>query len=140
MSATNGHYVNGRGANGRAARPAKARNVLGGDLEPCSIDPITGFYRDGACNTGPQDRGSHTVCARVTREFLEFGRAQGNDLMTPAPQHGFPGLKPGDQWCVCAARWLEALEAGVAPPVVLEATHESALRVVRLEDLEAHRA
>ena len=140
MSSTNGHRVNGHGANGHAARPANARNVLGGELAPCSVDPLTGFYRDGDCNTGPQDRGSHTICARVTQEFLEYGRAQGNDLMTPAPQYGFPGLKDGDQWCVCAARWQEAFEAGVAPPVVLEATHESALRVVRLEDLETHKA
>jgi len=135
MSSTNGHRVNGHAA----LRP-QPRNVLGGLLEPCSRDPLTGFYRDGSCSTGPEDRGSHTVCARMTREFLEYSRAQGNDLMTPAPQMGFPGLRPGDQWCVCAARWQEAFQAGVAPPVVLEATHEAALQVIDLADLEQHQA
>jgi len=99
---------------------------------------MTGFWRDGCCNTGPQDRGRHVVCAVVTREFLEYSRALGNDLMTPAPAYGFPGLKPGDGWCLCAARWKEALDAGVAPPVRLAATHEAALRVVELSDLLAH--
>lgn len=113
-----------------------ARNVLGGPLAPCSHTPRTGFYRDGSCRTGPEDGGLHTVCAQVTAEFLAFTRAQGNDLSTPTPW--FPGLAPGDRWCLCAARWQEALEAGVAPPVVLAATHEAALRVVRLEDLLAH--
>jgi len=140
MSSTNGHRVNGHGANGHAARPAKARNVLGGDLEPCSIDPLTGFFRDGACNTGPQDRGSHTVCAKVTQEFLEHLRANGNDLITPAPQYNFPGLTDGDQWCVCAASWRQAAEAGVGCPVVLEATHEAALTIVDLSDLEDHKS
>jgi uncharacterized protein (DUF2237 family) len=140
MSSTNGHHVNGHGVNGHAKLPAKARNVLGGELQPCSVDPLTGFFRDGACNTGPQDRGSHTVCARVTQEFLEYLRSQGNDLITPAPQYNFPGLQDGDQWCVCAASWRQAAEAGLACPVVLEATHEAALTIVDLADLEAHRA
>lgn len=114
------------------------RNVLGGPLRTCCTSPLTGFHRDGNCRTGPHDRGLHSVCARVTEEFLAFSKAQGNDLSTPAPQHGFPGLRPGDGWCLCAARWKEALEAGVAPPVVLEATHEDTLRVVSLADLRAH--
>jgi uncharacterized protein (DUF2237 family) len=99
---------------------------------------MTGFYRDGSCRTGPEDAGSHTVCARVTAEFLEFSRARGNDLVTPRPEWGFPGLKPGDGWCLCASRWKEALDAGCAPPVVLAATHEKALEVVNLEELRAH--
>ncbi|MEM7310355.1 MAG: DUF2237 domain-containing protein [Planctomycetota bacterium] len=115
-------------------------NVLGGKLEPCSKDPMTGFYRDGCCRTGPDDHGSHTVCALVTAEFLEFSRARGNDLSTPLPAYGFPGLKDGDQWCLCAARWQEALEAGCAPRVVLEATHIRALDICSLEDLQAHAA
>jgi uncharacterized protein (DUF2237 family) len=115
-----------------------ARNVLGDDLMPCSIQPLTGFYRDACCNTGPEDVGRHVVCAEMTVEFLRFSRAVGNDLSTPAPEHGFPGLRPGDRWCLCAARWAEALEHGLAPPVVLASTHESALEVCRLEDLRAH--
>ncbi len=111
------------------------RNVLGGKLEPCSMSPRTGFFRDGCCNTGPADRGLHVVCARVTRDFLLFARKQGNDLMTPAPEYRFPGLKPGDRWCVCAATWRQAYEAGVAPPVVLAATHEETLAVVPLSAL-----
>ena len=111
-------------------------NVLGSRLEPCSQSPRTGFYRDGCCNTGPEDRGLHVVCARMTAQFLEFSRAKGNDLSTPQPDYGFPGLKPGDRWCLCAGRWREALDAGVAPPVVLSATHEEALAVVSLEDLK----
>ncbi len=114
------------------------RNVLGGPLLACSYDPLTGFFRDGCCATGPQDLGSHTVCTRVTDEFLSFSRARGNDLVTPRPEYRFRGLKAGDRWCLCAARWLEAFEAGVAPPVVLEATHEQALRVVPLKALLAH--
>ncbi|CAN5896471.1 DUF2237 domain-containing protein [soil metagenome] len=117
-----------------------AKNVLGTNLEPCSTDPVTGFYRTGTCETGPEDRGVHVVCARVTLEFLQFSRALGNDLITPRPEFGFPGLKPGDRWCLCADRWQEALEAKVAPPVVLAATHEAALRVVSLDDLQAHAA
>jgi uncharacterized protein (DUF2237 family) len=114
------------------------RNVLGQPLQPCSFSPRTGFYRDGCCHTGPDDRGMHTVCATMTEEFLAFTRAQGNDLSTPAPAWGFPGLVPGDAWCLCAARWLEAYDAGVAPPVRLAATHEATLRIVPLEVLEAH--
>lgn len=115
-----------------------ARNVLGGLLQVCSMDPLTGFVRDGLCHTGPQDVGSHTVCAQMTEAFLEFSRQRGNDLITPIPEYGFPGLKAGDRWCVCASRWLEAAEAGVAPPVVLDATHERALRRVSLADLQYH--
>lgn len=114
------------------------RNVLGSLLQVCSVAPMTGFGRDGMCHTGPQDLGSHTVCARMTAAFLDYSRLRGNDLVTPVPEYDFPGLKPGDHWCVCAARWLEAAEAGVAPPVVLEATHERALRHVALADLEYH--
>lgn len=114
------------------------RNVLGGPLQACSYDPLTGFYRDGCCETGPQDLGSHTVCARVTQEFLDFSRSRGNDLVTPRPEYRFKGLKPGDRWCLCAARWREAYDAGVAPPVVLEATHEKALAVVTLAQLREH--
>jgi uncharacterized protein (DUF2237 family) len=113
-------------------------NVLGEPLKPCSFDPVTGFYRDGCCNTGPEDRGRHTVCARMTAEFLAFSRARGNDLSTPRPELGFPGLRPGDRWCLCAARWREAWEAGSAPKVVLASTHRSVLEIVPLEVLEAH--
>jgi uncharacterized protein (DUF2237 family) len=117
-----------------------AKNVLGGELEPCSVDPVTGFYRDGCCNTGGDDYGVHSVCVRVTEEFLDFSLSQGNDLLTPVPAFGFPGLKPGDQWCLCASRWAEALDAGVAPVVVLAATHARTLEFVSLEDLKAHAA
>ena len=113
-------------------------NVLGGPLAICSIDPVTGFYRDGCCNTGTEDVGLHVVCAQVTREFLEFARDRGNDLIAPAPRFGFPGLKPGDRWCVCAATWRQAYEAGVASPVVLEATHEETLAVVPLSALKEY--
>jgi uncharacterized protein len=113
-----------------------ARNVLGGELEPCSNDPITGFFRDGCCNTGAEDLGVHTVCALMTAEFLEFSKARGNDLSTPQP--GFPGLEPGDRWCLCAPRWQEALEAGMAPGVVLESTHAATLEWVRIDDLRRH--
>jgi len=113
-----------------------ARNVIGGELEVCGIDPLTGFYRDGCCNTGAEDLGVHTVCAQVTAEFLEFSRVAGNDLSTPRP--GFGGLQPGDRWCLCAPRWKEALDAGVAPPVVLEATHASTLEWVSLDELMMH--
>jgi uncharacterized protein (DUF2237 family) len=115
-----------------------ARNVLGEALLPCGDEPLTGFYRDGCCNTGPDDLGRHVVCARMTAEFLAFSRSRGNDLTRPVPAAGFPGLKPGDRWCLCAARWQEALEAGVAPRVVLRATHEAALEHVALEDLKRH--
>lgn len=111
-------------------------NVLGEPLLPCSENPVTGFFRDGCCNTSKEDIGMHVVCVRVTREFLEFSRFRGNDLSTPVPEFGFPGLNPGDQWCLCAARWQEALESGAAPLVVLQATHAAALKVVRLEDLK----
>lgn len=114
------------------------KNVLGGELATCSEDPMTGFYRDGCCRTGRDDFGLHTVCTEMTAEFLEFSRSAGNDLSTPMPLHGFPGLKPGDHWCLCVTRWKEALEAGCAPRVVLEATHMSAIEFVSLEDLEAH--
>ena len=117
---------------------AKARNVLGGPLAPCSREPMTGFFRDGCCNTGPSDLGAHTVCAEMTADFLMFSRAVGNDLSTPRPEFGFPGLSPGDRWCLCADRWKEALEAGVAPPVVLESTHMRTLEFVSLEDLQTH--
>lgn len=113
------------------------RNVLGGPLVACSLDPVTGWYRDGCCNTDDNDHGNHTVCANLTLEFLLQLRAQGNDLMTPAPQHGFKGLKPGDSWCVCAGSWRQAFKLGKACPVNLEATHERALEVVPLEELLA---
>ena len=113
-------------------------NVLGGPLRSCSHDPQTGFYRTGCCETGPDDQGVHVVCIRATKEFLEFSKACGNDLSTPRPQWGFAGVKPGDQWCLCADRWKEALDAGMAPPVVLEATHQAALRHVTLNDLLFH--
>jgi hypothetical protein len=115
-----------------------AKNVLGTDLKPCSLDPLTGFYRDGCCNTGPDDHGLHLVCTRVTADFLTFSREHGNDLSTPRPEYGFLGLKPGDQWCVCVLRWKEALEAGAAAPVVLESTHISTLEFVTLDQLRDH--
>ena len=111
-------------------------NVLGEPLTACSDEPLTGFFRDGCCNTSREDAGLHVVCMRVTAEFLEFSRDRGNDLSTPHPEFGFPGLRPGDQWCLCAARWQEALEAGAAPRVVLQATHAAALRIVKLSDLK----
>ena len=117
-----------------------AQNVLGTELQPCSTDPLTGFYRDGCCNTGAEDAGVHTVCAVVTAEFLEFSSAQGNDLSTPHPEYGFAGLQPGDHWCLCASRWAEALDADAAPQVVLEATHARTLEWVDLGDLRAHAA
>ena len=115
-------------------------NVVGGELLPCSTEPLTGFFRDGCCSTGPEDLGSHTVCAVMTEEFLAFSRSVGNDLSTPLPAFGFPGLEPGDRWCVCAARWLEAHEAGIALPVVLGATHARALEIVPIEALTAFAA
>jgi uncharacterized protein (DUF2237 family) len=114
------------------------RNVLGEPLEPCGTEPLTGFYRDGCCSTGAEDVGSHTICAVVTREFLDHQRSIGNDLSTAVPQFGFPGLDPGDRWCVTAANWLRACDAGVAAPVVLASTHERALEIVPLEALERH--
>jgi len=116
---------------------ADAKNVLGTELQSCSRDPMTGFFRDGCCRSGAQDLGLHLVCAQLTDDFLEFSRMRGNDLITPVPEFHFPGLKAGDRWCLCVLRWREALEAGVAPPVVLEATHISTLEFVDLEDLQA---
>jgi hypothetical protein len=116
----------------------RPRNVLGGALADCSHDPKTGWYRDGCCRTDAQDRGSHTVCATVTAEFLEYSRKVGNDLSTPRPEFDFPGLQPGDSWCLCAMRWMQAFEAGVAPPVRLDATHERALDHVPLAALRYH--
>jgi uncharacterized protein (DUF2237 family) len=113
-------------------------NVLGTELKSCCRDPMTGFYRDGLCRTGPEDVGMHTVCVECTREFLDFSVLDGNDLVTPVLEWGFPGLEPGDKWCICVTRWKDALERGVAPPVDLEATHSSALEFVSLEDLQAH--
>jgi len=115
-----------------------SRNVLGGPLEPCSTDPLTGFYRDGCCRTGPEDLGRHTICAVVTAEFLEHQRSIGNDLTTPMPLYRFPGLVPGDRWCVTAVNWARAHQAGVAAPVVLASTHESVLGIVPLEVLQQH--
>lgn len=114
------------------------RNVLGEPLQVCCLRPRTGFFRTGSCETGPEDRGLHVVCAEVSEDFLAFSKARGNDLSTPMPAYGFPGLVPGDRWCLCAARWQEALDAGVAPRVVLQATHEAALDVIELDDLKRH--
>jgi uncharacterized protein (DUF2237 family) len=122
----------------RRPRRAASINVLGEPLKPCSEAPMTGFFRDGCCNTGAEDVGLHVVCVVTTAEFLAFSKSRGNDLSTPIPEYGFPGLKPGDRWCLCAARWQEALEAGVAPRVVLAATHAAALQVVSLDDLKRH--
>jgi uncharacterized protein (DUF2237 family) len=116
----------------------RGKNVLGRDLEDCSHTPLTGFYRDGCCRTGAEDVGLHTVCAQMTDEFLQFSKSRGNDLITPMPMYRFEGLKAGDKWCLCVRRWQEALEAGVAPPVDLEATHISALEFVSLADLKNH--
>lgn len=123
-----------------ATLDAMPTNVLGGELKCCCLRPRTGFYRDGFCRTGGGDHGVHVVCARMTREFLEFSAARGNDLVTPAPEYGFPGLEAGDRWCLCVNRWKEALDAGCAPPVLLEATHLSALEFVSLEALREHAA
>ncbi len=114
------------------------RNVLGGTLAPCSLDPLTGFFRDGCCRSGPDDVGVHTVCAVMTKDFLIFTVAVGNDLVTPRPEWGFAGLVAGDHWCLCAARWLEAAQAGSAPPVILEATHERSLALIPLALLKQH--
>ena len=115
-----------------------ARNVLGEPMQSCCNDPMTGFYRDGYCHTGPEDLGVHTVCVRVTAEFLEYSKSRGNDLSTPHPEFGFPGLTAGDKWCLCAARWQEAFEAGKAPRVALMATHKSTLEIIDLKDLKSH--
>ena len=113
-------------------------NVLGEPLQPCSMNPLTGFYRDGCCKTGEDDSGKHIVCAQMTEDFLNYTKSRGNDLSTAIPKFGFPGLKPGDQWCLCASRWKEALDAGMAPPVQLRATHEAALEIVSLDELQHH--
>ena len=117
---------------------SNAKNVFGSELGLCCLSPMTGFYRDGCCNTGAEDFGVHTVCAKMTAEFLAFSKSKGNDLSTPFPEAGFPGLKPGDRWCLCAARWKEAFDAGVAPPVILTATHEATLEFISLSDLKKH--
>ena len=117
---------------------AGARNVMGGELVPCGFDPLTGFFRNGCCETGPHDVGLHTVCAVMTADFLAFSKAAGNDLSTPMPDYGFAGLKPGDRWCLCAPRWKEALDAGAAPEIVLESTHEETLAIVPLGVLKDH--
>jgi uncharacterized protein len=121
---------------GRRGGGGPARNVLGSPLETCSIRPMTGFFRNGCCDTGPQDAGNHSVCVVTTAAFLDFSKARGNDLSTPLPEYGFPGLKPGDRWCLCAPRWQEAFAAGQAPRVVLRATHEGALNDCALADLK----
>lgn len=121
-----------------ADRPSPALNVLGGPLQSCCEDPVTGYFRDGYCHTGPDDFGSHTVCATLTDEFLAFSAMQGNDLATPRPDLMFPGLGAGDRWCLCVLRWREALEAGVAPPVILASTHMKALEIVTLDQLTRH--
>jgi uncharacterized protein (DUF2237 family) len=126
----------GPGRGGRGTPPAT--NVLGGPLLPCSVAPLTGFFRDGCCNTGSEDLGLHVVCAEMSADFLAYSKSRGNDLSTPLPAFGFAGLQPGDRWCLCAARWEEARQAGQAPKVLLEATHIAALEVCRLEDLRAH--
>jgi uncharacterized protein (DUF2237 family) len=115
-----------------------AKNVLGTALETCSTDPMTGFFRDGCCNTGPNDHGTHTVCVTVTGEFLQYSYSRGNDLITPRPEYRFPGLKPGDKWCLCASRWEEARQMSVAPPVHLAATHHKTLAIVAIEHLKSH--
>ena len=115
-----------------------AKNVLGGELIPCSLDPVTGFFRNGCCETGPHDVGMHTVCAVMSAEFLAFSKSMGNDLSTPMPEYAFAGLKPGDRWCLCAPRWKEALDAGMAPKLVLESTHEETLAIVPLGVLKDH--
>lgn len=127
----------GRAA-GKREEASAQKNVLGGPLTACSFSPLTGYFRDGCCNTDDSDIANHTVCARMTDEFLAFSRERGNDLSTPAPQYRFAGLAQGDRWCLCARRWLEAFEAGKAPPVVLEATHQAALRVIPLDALLAN--
>ena len=124
--------------NGILHWPENQRSVLGEPLEVCSLSPMTGFVRNGCCETGPGDVGSHTVCIQATDVFLEFSKARGNDLSTPVPAFEFPGVKEGDRWCLCAARWKEALDAGMAPKVVLRATHESVLEIIDFADLKAH--
>lgn len=122
----------------RIAQVEPSTNVLGAELAPCSTDPMTGFFRNGCCDTGPMDQGRHTVCAVMTEAFLDFSKSRGNDLSTPRPEFAFPGLKPGDRWCLCALRWMEAYEADCAPRVVLTATHLRTLDVAPLDALKAH--
>ncbi|GFR52875.1 hypothetical protein Agub_g15506 [Astrephomene gubernaculifera] len=124
--------------NGNIQAPHQPRNVLGGPLQCCCTSPRTGYYRDGFCRTDASDVGRHVICAKVTREFLEFTASRGNDLSTPAPRYDFPGLQPGDKWCLCAVRWREALQEGKAPPVFLHCTHAKALEYVTLEELKRH--
>ena len=119
---------------------SSAKNVLGSALETCSLEPLTGFFRDGCCNTGPMDHGTHTVCVTVTSDFLQYSFSRGNDQITPRPEFSFPGLKPGDKWCLCASRWEEARQMDVAPPVHLDATHSKTLALVELAHLKAHAA
>lgn len=121
-----------------AAMATAQLNVLGEPLQPCSVDPLTGYFRDGSCRTDDMDTGTHVICARVTEPFLAYSKSKGNDLITPRPDYRFPGLEPGDRWCLCALRWKEALRAGVAPPVVLDATHERALEYVELDELRSY--
>lgn len=123
---------------GESFSGGRQKNVLGGALIPCSVAPMTGFFRDGCCHTSPEDIGSHTVCAVMTNDFLSFSKSAGNDLTTPRAEYGFPGLKPGDSWCLCAARWEQARRAGAAPSIILSATNAACLSVVTLEDLRAH--
>jgi uncharacterized protein len=127
-----------RGDGNPGGGPRASRNVLGSPLESCSIKPMTGFFRNGCCDTAREDVGSHTVCAVMTAEFLEYSKSSGNDLSTPVPEHGFPGLKPDDRWCLCAPRWQEALDAGRAPRVALRASHEGALEFCSLADLKRY--
>ncbi len=117
---------------------SSAKNVLGTSIQPCSLEPLTGFFRDGCCRSGADDQGLHLVCAEMTVEFLNFSKVSGNDLITPVPAFGFPGLKPGDRWCLCVQRWKQAFEAGIAPKIILESTHISTLEFVDLEDLQTH--
>ena len=135
----NSNGYSGKGAYGGIhSRPEQIKNVLGNKLKSCCKSPMTGFFRNGRCDTGPQDAGAHVVCAQMTAEFLAFSKSRGNDLSTPMPQYNFAGLAPGDCWCLCALRWQEAFEAGAAPQVRLASTHEAALEYIKLEDLEAH--
>ncbi len=136
--AGNGQAAGRRETSQQVAPEGSARNLLGGPLATCGTAPVTGFYRDGCCETGPDDLGSHVVCAQVTEEFLAFTASRGNDLSSPRPMFDFPGLTPGDRWCLCASRWEEARRAGVAPPVVLAATHERAAELVDPDHLRAH--
>lgn len=131
-------WTGGDSGGGGGGGRAPSRNVLGGKLESCSLSPMTGFFRNGCCDTSREDVGSHTVCVVLTQEFLAFSKSAGNDLSTPMPEYGFPGLKPGDRWCLCAPRWQEALDAESAPRVVLRATHEGALQYCDLADLKKY--